>query len=161
MEIRGREIELAGQKYVFGTFRDISERKQWEEKLQESEKLHRITIENISDPIFITDDDGRFTFICPNVMHKLGYTDAEVWALGRIDQLFDPLLDAPEFLASGEVHNLERVISDKHGHPHNFLISAKRVSIKDGTILFTCHDITELKKRQLPCAKQRPVCAVW
>ena len=146
VEIRGRRIELAGREYVFGAFRDISERKQWEKKLRESEELHRITIENISDPIFITDDNGRFTFICPNIMHSLGYTDDEVWALGCIDQLFDPPLDAPEFLASGEVHNLERIITSKSGHPHDFLISAKRVSIKDGTILFTCHDVTELKK---------------
>lgn len=130
-------------------------------KLRESEELHRITIENISDPIFITDDNGRFTFICPNIMHSLGYTDDEVWALGCIDQLFDPPLDAPEFLASGEVHNLERIITSKSGHPHDFLISAKRVSIKDGTILFTCHDVTELKKRRPPCAKQKPVCVVW
>lgn len=146
VEIRGRRIELAGREYVLGAFRDISERKQWEDKLQESEELHRITIENISDPIFITDDDGRFTFVYSNILESLGYTEADVWAFGYINHLFDPVLLVPEFLAAGEVRHLERAILDKNGHRHDFLIHAKRVAIKGGTILYTCHDITDLKK---------------
>ena len=47
-----------------------------EKKLRESEELHRITIENISDPVFITDDAGQFTYICHNVSHILGYSIA-------------------------------------------------------------------------------------
>ena len=46
---------------------DITERKLVEDALRESEELHRITLSNISDAVFITDDAGVFTFICPNV----------------------------------------------------------------------------------------------
>jgi PAS domain-containing protein len=35
--------------------------------LRESEELHRATLSNISDAVFLTDDEGLFTFICPNV----------------------------------------------------------------------------------------------
>ena len=35
--------------------------------LRESEELHRITLLSMSDAVFITDDSGVFTFICPNV----------------------------------------------------------------------------------------------
>ena len=34
-----------------------------------------ITIENILNPVFITDDSGRFTFICLNVVSILGYSE--------------------------------------------------------------------------------------
>ena len=34
--------------------------------LRESEELHRITLINMSDAVFITDDGGGFTFVCPN-----------------------------------------------------------------------------------------------
>ena len=44
--------------------------------LRESEELHRITLINMSDAVFITDDEGVFTFICPNVDVIFGAT---VW----------------------------------------------------------------------------------
>ncbi len=33
--------------------------------LRESEELHRATLSNISDAVFLTDDEGVFTFVCP------------------------------------------------------------------------------------------------
>lgn len=36
--------------------------------LRESEELHRATLSSISDAVFLTDDDGLFTFICPNIV---------------------------------------------------------------------------------------------
>ena len=55
--------------------------------LQESEELHRITLRNISDAVFITGDDGVFTYICPNVDVIFGYGPDEVRAMGRISAL--------------------------------------------------------------------------
>jgi len=43
----------------------------------------------------------------------------------------------------GLIHNIERLIVDKLGGQRAFLINVKRVSIKRGTILYTCHDITK------------------
>jgi PAS domain-containing protein len=53
-------------------------------ELRESEELHRATLSNISDAVFLTDDDGRFTFVCPNVDVLLGYTPDEVFALENV-----------------------------------------------------------------------------
>ena len=52
------------------------------EALHESEELHRATLSNISDAVFLTDDDGAFTFICPNVDVIFGYVPDEVQAMG-------------------------------------------------------------------------------
>ena len=115
-----------------------------EQALRESEELHRITMENISDPIFITDEGGKFTFICPNVRHVLGYPVEEIEAMGNISVLIgDGLFNFEEIKAQGEIRDLERVIADRAGRERLYLVTAKRISIKGGTILFTCHDITE------------------
>ncbi len=92
-----------------------AERKQAEEKLRESEELHRLTMENISDPVFVTDDDGKFTFICENVPHILGYTMEELENMGNISKLIgDDLFNLEELKTQGKIHDVERVIVDKY-----------------------------------------------
>ncbi len=65
------------------------------EALQESEELHRITLLNMSDAVFITNDDGLFTFICPNVDVIFGHSLDEVRAMGRISGLLGRELIEP------------------------------------------------------------------
>jgi PAS domain S-box-containing protein len=55
--------------------------------LRDSEELHRITLLSMSDAVFITDDDGAFTYICPNVDVIFGYAHEEVRAMERISRL--------------------------------------------------------------------------
>jgi PAS domain S-box-containing protein len=77
--------------------------------LRESEELHRVTLENISDAVFLTDDAGRFTFICPNVDVIFGYVPDEVRAMGRISGLLGgELFDRAELTTRGEIRNIER-----------------------------------------------------
>ena len=42
--------------------------------VRESERLHRVTISSISDSVFITDDEGDFTYVCPNCHVIFGHT---------------------------------------------------------------------------------------
>ena len=53
------------------------------EALRASEELHRATLSNISDAVFMADDTGKFTFVCPNVDVIFGYTPDEVFAHER------------------------------------------------------------------------------
>lgn len=130
-----------------GVIIDVTERKRAEEALRESEELFRVTIENMLDPVFITDNEGRFTFICGNTMFTLGYTVPEIKAMGNISTLFGKELYSPEELETRkEILNIECVIANKDGTPHHFLLTVRQVSIKDGTILYVCHDITERKQ---------------
>ena len=128
---------------------DITERKRAEEALRESEELHRITLSNISDAVFITDDAGVFTYICPNASLIFGYTYKEVSDLGNIEKLLGiNLFDLNKFGSSREVKNIECVIQDKSGMAHILLVNVKLVSIKGGTVLYTCRDITEHKRAE-------------
>lgn len=124
-----------------------SERKQTEKSLQESEELHRITLGNISDAVFLTDDTGVFTFICPNVAVIFGYSEEEVRTFDNISKLLgDNYYDPNKLEALGEIINLEIEVIDKAGKEHDLLVNVKGVSIKGGTKLITCRDITERKQ---------------
>jgi PAS domain S-box-containing protein len=117
-----------------------------EEALKQSERLHRVTMENILDPVFITDDAGRFTFICPNLPHILGYTLDELYDSGNIASLVGPaLFDFRELEARGELRNIETAMVDKDGRERSFLCTVKQVCIQGGTVLHTFHEITERK----------------
>ncbi|HKZ05940.1 MAG TPA: ATP-binding protein [Methylomirabilota bacterium] len=114
--------------------------------LRDSEELHRVTLENISDAVFLTDAEGRFTFICPNVDVIFGYVPDEVRAMGRIGRLLgEGLFDATELRTRGEIRNIEREVTSKNGTRRSVLIHLKAVDIQGGTVLYSCRDITELK----------------
>ena len=135
---RVRELEQEIEKY-----------KQTDEALKESEELHRVTLANISDAVFITDNKGAFTFICPNVDVIFGYAYQEVQDLMNISKLVgDGLFDPNQLETSGEISNIERRIADKAGKIHDLLVNVKRVSIKGGSILLSCRDISERKQAE-------------
>ncbi len=116
------------------------------QELHESEELHRATLGHISDAVFLTDDAGKFTFICPNVDVIFGYVPDEVRTLTRIGGLLgDGLFDHSELRARGELRNIEREVLAKSGERRTVLIHVKAVSIKGGTVLYSCRDVTDLK----------------
>jgi PAS domain S-box-containing protein len=114
--------------------------------LRESEELHRLTLSAISDAVFLTDDEGAFTFICPNVDIIFGYAPDEVQAMGRIGRLLgDNLFDLDELVARGEIRNIERDVISKSGEHRALLIHLKKIAIQSSTVLYSCRDVTERK----------------
>lgn len=117
--------------------------------LRESEELHRITLMSMSDAVFMTNDDGVFTFICPNVDVIFGYAHDEVRAMEKISRLLGRELLAPgQLTPGGEIRNIEHEIESKSGERRALLVHIKQVSIKRGTTLYTCRDITERKQSE-------------
>src|SRR5512145_1260382 len=98
------------------------------EALRESEELHRATLSSISDAVFMVDDEGDFTYICPNVDNIFGYVPDEVQAIGRIGDFLGPnLFDRAELIAKGEIRNIEREVRAKSGERRTVLMQFKRV----------------------------------
>jgi PAS domain S-box-containing protein len=115
--------------------------------LRESEELNRLTLSNLTDAVFVTDDTGSFIYICPNVDIIFGYSYQEMHDIGNIDFILGKGLFAPtELEASQKLINIEREITDKDGRIHSLLVSVVRVLIKGGTRLYTCRDVTERKR---------------
>ncbi|MDM8530983.1 HD domain-containing phosphohydrolase [Anaerolineales bacterium HSG25] len=114
--------------------------------LRESEDLHRIILGSISDAVFITDDQGNFTYICPNAEVIFGYSFEDIQAFGSISKLLaGSIFTLDRLKVLGEITNIEWEIKDKFGQKHSLLINVKQVSVKTGTILYTCRDITKRK----------------
>ena len=128
--------------------------------LRESEELHRATLGSISDAVFMTDERGVFTYVCPNVDVIFGHTPDEVRAMRSIDRLLGgPLCDHDELVRRGEIRNVEREVVSRTGEPRVVLIHMKHVSIQGGAMLCTCRDVTELKQaeRELAVTRQQLV----
>jgi two-component system sensor kinase FixL len=131
-------------------------RQQSFEALRESEELHRATLSNISDAVFMANDAGEFTYVCPNVDNIFGFSPDEVRATGNLCTfLGGDLFDPADLSARGEIQNVEREVIAKGGVHRTILIHLKRVSIRGGTVLCTCRDVTALKQAEKQLALAR------
>jgi len=108
VEERTAELKSANEKLK----QEIEEHKQAREALRESESLHRLHFENVSDVIYSVDPELKITNISSSVERVLGYKPEEL--IGRSFQELNLL--APEYLeqaASDTMHVLggERITS--------------------------------------------------
>ena len=83
-------VMLNGRKYLLDSFVDISERKQAEERLRESEERHRVITETAQDAIIAADTKGDIRLWNAAAERTFGFTAAE--AIGR--NLMDVIVPA-------------------------------------------------------------------
>lgn len=74
----GRRLMLDGQPHLVGMGIDITQQKEAERALRESEKRHRVLVERASDIITIFEPDGSIRYISPPAERILGYPPADL-----------------------------------------------------------------------------------
>jgi PAS domain S-box-containing protein len=107
---------------IVGTTIDMTEQKRAEEELHAAETRFRISVDHLTDALFIhddQDDQGRIIDVNQQACDSLGYTREELIGMTAFD--YDPSLDATfnlsikERLARGEIFSFERVHRRKDG----------------------------------------------
>ncbi|MBN1664345.1 MAG: EAL domain-containing protein, partial [Deltaproteobacteria bacterium] len=81
-------IQYQGEQAALGSFMDISERKQMEETIRQSEDRYRTIIEQMEDGYFETDLRGAFTFVNDAECKNLGYPREELLGM-NLNQYMD------------------------------------------------------------------------
>ena len=110
------------------------------------EEQYRIILENISDTVLMTDDQGRITYVCPNTRLIFERSPQEVYDLGTVQKLMGgAVCEISDLKKKEEIRNIEWTLRDKSGNERHLLINVKSANIKDGTILYVMHDFTERK----------------
>lgn len=120
------------------------------QEIENSEAFHRITLENISDAVIITDDHGKIIYTCPNVTKIFGLSQKQVYDKVTIQEVIKgTACDLSELRKVKEIQNIEWNVLDNSGRERFVLITVKSVTIKDGSVLYVMRDITERKLAEL------------
>ena len=134
--------------------RDISERKQAEEMLADSEAKYRGLVDNSLVGVFTTTFDGRYKFVNDAIARMFDFDSAELMiAKGALERWRDPK-DRERMLAElqehGRVTNFEaETITHNDRHIH-VLFSAKQIG---NDIVGMVMDITERKQAETKLQK--------
>ncbi len=129
---------------------NITERKQAEEALRDSESNYRTLMEQASDGIFIADKEGNYTDVNLQGCAIFGYSREEILHLGMKDLLLPEEIAATPIrfkeMSSGETIVAERRMRCKNGSVICTEISGKRLG--DGRFQGIVRDITERKRAE-------------
>ena len=147
-DARGRVI------YYEGILRDITQRRQIQHALRESEEKYRSLFEESKDAVFISTPEGRLIDINSAGVDLFGYTSKDEILLIDISQdLYDNPHDREVFhkklAKAGFVKNYELILKRKDGKKLIALESATVVRDEQGkTVAYQgiIHDLTERKQ---------------
>jgi PAS domain-containing protein len=125
-------------------------RLKWDSGARElSPALFQHILGTMSEAVLVTDQEGRLTYVSPNVKAVLGIDLEEALARGSIDQLLGPVPLAGKALRdpNGPLE-LEIGIRDGDNQDRVLQVKASRIDQGGPALLFTCWDRTGTWKNE-------------
>ncbi|MEO8768439.1 MAG: PAS domain S-box protein [Ferruginibacter sp.] len=150
--LNGMVINYEGENCLMGVGIDISEKVKSQHELKESEEKYRTLIEQASDGIFISNQQGDYLDVNTSATMLTGYEKDELLKLNIRDILFENGITTEKpnnMLAEvlkGQVVINERMMRQKNGNIINVEISSKL--LPDGRFQGIIRDITIRKKTE-------------
>jgi len=145
---------VAGENYINIYGREITERKQTERALLESEERFRTAFETAVHGMNIITLDGRFLAVNNSLCEMLGYSEEEILATD-IQSITHPEdidrdLTNLQALLAGEIHSyqLEKRYVHKQGHPIDVSLSATVIRDSNGDPLYSVGHIQDITERK-------------
>lgn len=135
---------------IIGNYRNVTEKKEAEEKKRISEIRYQTLFEQAPDAISITDTDGNFIEVNTSMCNLLSYSKEEFMHLKIRDILFeeDLVLNPPRVqnLKPGEEVRYERRLKNKNGRA--VYVDLSGGTMDNGQHLVFIRDITEKKSAE-------------
>lgn len=155
-ETCGTKITFRGRSADLVTFNDITERKQAEKKLRESEEKFRLFFENEPEYCYMISPGGKILDINRSALTTLGYKKEEIVGEPVLTTIYAPSSRKKveqlfmKWKNTGSLENEELNIITKEGRERTVLLSVDSVKV-DGKILCSIsvqRDITERKRAE-------------
>jgi PAS domain S-box-containing protein len=152
--VRATMVEFGGSPAILNVLTDITERKQAEEALRETEERYKSLYERSLDCVYLTDITGNFIDANQSALTLLGYTRDEITTLNfssllTPDQLTSALRINQEIITTGvQSKSTEYRVRQKNGGYVDIVTTASLVYLKGKpyAVQGIAHDITERKK---------------
>ena len=141
-------IQYKNNTYIISSINDITERRQAEESLRESEEKFRSYIENAPDGIFVVNENGKYIEVNKAACQITGYSEDELLNMTIIDIIPHESLEEAGNNFSNVV-NTGRSFGEfyyKHKNGTNRLWAKEAVKVSDARFLCFVKDITERKQ---------------
>jgi two-component system, cell cycle sensor histidine kinase and response regulator CckA len=144
-----------GPRFALCTFQDVTERRQADAALRQSEARYRQIVETTSEGVWVIDADDRTTFVSERMAEMLGYTPAEMLGTKPGDYELDgkspPIREMLARRPQGVSEQHETRLRRRDGSPLWVSISNDSLPSADGSYagsLAMISDITERKRAE-------------
>jgi PAS domain S-box-containing protein len=155
--------ELNGEYYVINNIRDITDRKNAELKVAQSEESFRAILQNLSDVVWLVDQNMTITYETPSASKLLGYEPGYFIGKNGIEFIHpeDYALAKKDFIEVLQKQNDYKPteLRFKHKDGHWIYVETVADNLLEhpavGSILITSHDISERKINEKLLKKYR------